>query len=990
MPASRMPFVGRERELHALSTQLALAAGGIGRLVLVAGEPGIGKTRLLGEFAAATSARGWLVLAGRAYEGEGLPPYLPFMEALGGCFAGRSRQELRELLGYAAAGVAHLLPELQERLPGLAPRPALSPEHERYRLFESVCDVLVSLARAAESRGLLLTLDDLHWADAPSLLLLRHLARRAFAAPLLVIGAYRREDLGGEHPLLDLLAALRREALGETLTLAPLADEAAALLVAQLAGTAPAPGVATAIQRQAEGNPFFLGEVVRHLSAEGVDLADPGAAGVRIGLPEGVREVIGRRLARLSTAALTALQAAAVLGDGVRFAELREASGLAEEPLLDALDALLAAGMLREAGQGYQFGHALIRETVYAALGLARRQRLHRRAAEAIERLHAGNLTPHVAALANHWRLAGPAGYAQKALSFARQAAQQAEAVFAWETAATHWQTALDALAMIAEPDPGGRCDLLLALGEARQRAGDYHAAQAAFVAAMEHAKALGSADRFARGALGFAGRWTNGEGGERTRDYLDEATGLLSAGDSVLRVSLLARRSVQTFNLHDHPGWLRESRALCEEAVAAARRIADPKALLTALNAQHLALWSPDLLAQRRAIAAEMIAIAGAVNDPEMKLEGRHWLIIDLLESGDRSEYDAELAAYEREVRALRQPFYSWPAFLTQAMTALLEGRFADAEALANEALRVGRSARGAEAVEMWQIQRCALLFERGQLAALDGYVRTLPQPETRGLLLGPLAGELGRREEAKSWLNWIAGIEEDWLADPTRSLYFPAVDVVAAEVCAILGERTHAASLYALLRPYADQIVVDSWAVQSRGPIAYYLGLLASTLEDWDTAERRFAEAAAIAARIGAKPYEARSRHGHAAMLLRRGRRGDAGQARELLAAAVATYDALGMGYWAEKARALLADRRLAAARTPAYPDGLSAREVEVLRLIAAGQSTQEIAAALTISPGTVERHVTNLYRKIGARNRAEAGRYAHRHGVIAPAGC
>ncbi|HEY7294723.1 MAG TPA: AAA family ATPase, partial [Dehalococcoidia bacterium] len=552
MPANRTPFVGRRRELTALLSHLEVAAAGHGGVMLVAGEPGLGKTRLLGEQAART---GWLVLSGRAYDGEGLPPYLLFTEALRGYVRTCTNDELQEWLGRAAAEVALLVPEVCERLPDLTQGPSLSPEHERYRLFESVCDVLIALAHGRESSGLLLLLDDLHWADKPSLLLLQHLARRVTGARLLVVGAFRREDLGNEHPLLDLLATLRREELGEPLELAALLDDETALLVAQIAAVEPNAEVAAAIQRRVEGNPFFVGEVVRHLQAEGFDLADARVATAGRGLPAGVREVIGRRLARLGAEASAALQAGAVLGDGLTFAELRETCGLPEELLLDALDLVLSAGLLREAGAGYQFGHALIRETVYAALSLPRRERLHRRAAEAIERLYAANLKPHVAALAGHWRLAGSTGDAEKALAYAQQAAEAASSVFAWEDAAQHLQTRLKLLGSRGRGATTGYCDALLALGDAQWRAGNRRAAQLIFEEVMAIAKAIGAASRFAQAALGFAGKWSDGETDARSRDLIEESLTLMPAGDSALRAALLARLGVVTFNLHESPG---------------------------------------------------------------------------------------------------------------------------------------------------------------------------------------------------------------------------------------------------------------------------------------------------------------------------------------------------------------------------------------------------------------------------------------------------
>jgi predicted ATPase len=441
--AGRAPFVGRGRELDDLLNRLMAAAGGDGGLVLVAGEPGIGKTRLLAELAHAASSRGWAVLNGRAYETEGMPPYLPFVEALRGYLRASPPEALRGQLGQGAAEVALLVPELRDHLPDLPDEPSLSPEMERYRLFEGVTDVLCAIARSQES-GLVLVLDDLHWADKPALLLLQHLIHRLAGVPLLVAGAYRTVDLDRTHPLAAMLAELRRENRYERLLLPALTAEDTATLIAEITDVTPAPAVVDAVQRETEGNPFFVSEVVRHLHAEGRDLAGPDSVPSRWDIPEGVRQVIGSRLSRLSPDTNRLLHAASVLRDGACFDVLATVSDIAPESLLDALDEALGAGMLREIDGGYHFTHALIRQTLTAELNLPRRQRLHLRAAEGIERVHARNLDGHIVVLAAHYRLAGVLAEPERALACTRRAAEAATAVYAWEEAVAHYQAALN------------------------------------------------------------------------------------------------------------------------------------------------------------------------------------------------------------------------------------------------------------------------------------------------------------------------------------------------------------------------------------------------------------------------------------------------------------------------------------------------------------------------------------------------------------------
>ena len=312
---SRTPFAGRRRELNLLTERLGSAREGRGSLVLVAGEPGIGKTRLIFELGQRARSEGWQVLSGRAYDSDGMPPYFPLAEALRAYVRACRSKELRTRLGKNAADVALVVPEVRDRLPDMPAAPAGIDEYGRYRVFESVSEFVLAIARSAPGAGLLLCLDDLHWGDQSTLLLLKYLAHKAPSAPLLVVGAYRTTELSRMHPLADVLADLRRDELAERLLLTSLSAEDTTTLIEGLAGAPASAAVADAIYRETDGHPFFVGEVVRQLQADGRNLSDVHAATMQWGIPEGVREVIGRRLSRLPAASNRLLQAAAVLGE---------------------------------------------------------------------------------------------------------------------------------------------------------------------------------------------------------------------------------------------------------------------------------------------------------------------------------------------------------------------------------------------------------------------------------------------------------------------------------------------------------------------------------------------------------------------------------------------------------------------------------------------------------------------------------------------------
>jgi tetratricopeptide (TPR) repeat protein/transcriptional regulator with XRE-family HTH domain len=446
---ARSPLIGREAELATLCASLAAPAPSEPRIVLVAGEPGIGKTRLLAEVAERARAASWTTLYGRGYQLAGAPPYLPFIELFRAHTRVTPNQDLRAQFGTEASEVAVLLPELHERLPDLPAPRVLAPEYERFYLFEAICDALEGIARAS-AMGLLLILDDLHWADTPTLHLLQHLGRRTAGPPMRVLLAYRTGDADASPAFAETLAALAREGVRGPLVLPPLDAAQTATLVNTCAGVHVAATVSAAIQRTTQGNPFFVGEVVRHLQAQGQDLREATAA-ARVGMPELVRQTIGARLARLSPTTNELLRAAAILGAGFSLDIASRVSPLSNDDALVAAEEALSAGVLRAEGSALHFAHPLISDTVYESLSAVRRQRLHLAAARAIEHTHHTRLQQHVSALARHFRLGAQAAELNEAIGYAIQAGDAAVGVLAFEDAVEHWQWALARLAEQAD-----------------------------------------------------------------------------------------------------------------------------------------------------------------------------------------------------------------------------------------------------------------------------------------------------------------------------------------------------------------------------------------------------------------------------------------------------------------------------------------------------------------------------------------------------------
>jgi DNA-binding SARP family transcriptional activator/tetratricopeptide (TPR) repeat protein len=907
-------FVGRDAELERLRRLWTEASAGGLRVVLLAGEPGVGKTRLAAELAARLHDQGATVLAGRCDEDLGVP-YQPFVEALRHVIAHTPAEDLSRRLGRYAGELGRLVPELTERLPSLPPPLRSDPETERFRLFGAVA---AWLAATSAEAPLLLVLDDLQWAAKPTLLLLRHVLQSPEPMRLLAVVTYRDTELGRTPPLSELLADLRRQTRMERISLSGLAAAAVAAFLEQAAGHELGPErdeLAEAIHLETEGNAFFVREVVRHLIETG-GLRQQGGRWVtgrpveELGIPEGVRDVVGRRLTRLSETANGALAVAAVVGQEFGLAVLERAGRFDEEALVVALDEALAARLVAEVpgrASRYCFAHALVRATLYEELTGARRVILHRRVAEAIETVHAGRLDDHLPALAHHYaRASAPREETGKAVVYATRAGDRALAQLAHDEAASYYRQALDLLAIAEGPqDDGQRLELLIALGEAQRRGGN-PVYRRTLLDAAELAGHRGDSEALARAALANSPVLLLRGVGQVDSDriaMIERALEAVGKRGTAMRARLLASLGLELLWAGDRGRRV----ALSGEALAIARRLGDPAVLADVLLARFYTISGPTTLAERLAETAELLAVAEQLDDRVVRSRGLVPRLRAAMEIGDVEEAQRCLEANERLAADLGLPALRWVVTLHQAGRALLAGQIAAAEAGVSDIRDLGRAAGEPDAPGQSIVLLFQIRFEQGRLAEVEEAfveaVREFPIPALRGLL-AVLYCELDRRDEGRLVFDELA----------VSGFPFPS-DVIwlrgmteCAVACAQLGDTARATQLYDLLAPYPDQFVTTLYGGLISGSVAHYLGLLTTTLGRFEAAQGYFAKAADAHERIGAPTWLARTRLEWARMLVSRRRRGDVEMARGLLLQSLSTARELGLANVERRAVALL----------------------------------------------------------------------------------
>lgn len=901
-------FVGRVVERERLDTAWKTVTGGERRVMLLAGEPGIGKTTLASRFASDVYDGGAVVVYGRCDEDLGVP-YQPWIESLTQLVAHASESVLSAHVADRGGHLARLVPELARRVAAEVP-PSGDGETDRYVLYGCVTDLLT---RVSVDVPVLIVLDDLHWADRATVQLLRHLAMADTLNGLGVLGTFRDSEVTTEHPLTELLAALHREDCGERIALRGLGDDELLALLEGIAGHGmDDAGVALrdAILAETAGNPFFSVEILRHLAESGAiyqDADDRWVSNIDLrtaGLPISVREVIGRRLATLGPDTERVLALGAVIGRDFDLPLLAVVADVSEDELVDVCDAAVAAAVLRATDHPdrYTFAHALVEHTLYDGLSPARRSRAHRAVAVALEA--APDAERHAGELAYHWGRAVQLTDTDKAVHYAKLAGARALDQLAPDEAVRWYAQALEHLDRDSGADALERVEILIGLGNAQRHSGvaDY---RETLLEAAQLADALDAVDLLVQATL------ANNRGMISTAGHVDSAR--LAAIDRALerigradtpeRAQLLALACLE----RTYEGDFDARFTMAEEAVEAARRADDPNTLVSTIVFCVDAVCAPHTSALRTSWLEEVNQLDDLLTDPATRYLLHNSCRFTAIERGDGDVIRHHDGLVDQIVARVPLPSLLWNNAFHQVWQELLWGDLLRAEQLADAAFALGIETAQPDALGIFGPQLMNIRLNQGRLDELIPLVEqmvseTPDQPGYRSALALSLSRS-GRNDETIALLDAEHANGFEMPLDSGWS----CAHACWAEAAVLVGHRETAEVVRQRFAPFHDQIV--SFSIGALPAIAHYLGMIDHFLGRYDDADHWFSEAQAIHHRFESPLLVAHTNAAWAALLADRSIGNDIDRARAMASDAVAAASAGGYGYIESDARNVLA---------------------------------------------------------------------------------
>lgn len=870
-------YVGREAERDLIGSLWRDAVAGQRRVGLVSGEPGIGKTRIVTHCAIERHADGATVLYGRCEE-DLATPFGPWIEALSHLVDRAPDDLLAAHVARHGGELTRLLPGFERRVPDAPPPRDSDPETERYLVFAAVAGLL---AEAAAHHPVLLLLDDLHWADQSTLALIKHVVSTSTSQPLLLLGTYRDSELSSGHPLTGTLADLRREEGVERIALTGLEEvDVVAILEATAGHEMDKVGrrLAEEIAAESGGNPFFVGELLRHLTESGTLVQDEGGRWRltgelgRLGLPQSVREVIGKRVERLGESATRTLTAAAVIGRDFDVDLLTEVVDVGEDDLLDMLEEACVAGVLVErTGRpgSFTFAHALINQALYDELGATRRARLHRRVAEALESLCGDDPGARVAELANHWSAATASVDPAKALDYTVRAGRRAIDDLAPDEAIRWFGQALELHGQLEDPDQRQRCEILIGLGEAQRHAGDSDFRQTLLDAAAI-AGELGDAELLTASGIannrGFMG--ASGFVDHEVIAVLERALELVDEDDLRRRATLVSLLALELMWDGDYE----RRRELADQALDLARRSNNEHTLAWSLWRRFNPIAVPETLAERKADAEELGEVAERLGDPVLRVWAAIYGTTPAMETGDRDRFEECLERTVRIAEEVGQPVPRWIARWLEAVRDIADAELERAEQSVEDAAQLGSDSGQPDALTFYVGQLFSVRWAQDGLGELEDLIAQSmednPDLSPFRALFAFLLCDLGRPDEARALLDPVAAAG---FASVPRDMLWSTTMTQWAEVAAETASEDAGRRLLELLEPWADQFPTTSITLWM--PIAHYTGRLRAMLGDHDAADSHFARAIELGGGFRSPMFAAASRLAWGRALIERG---------------------------------------------------------------------------------------------------------------------
>lgn len=893
--ARRTPYVGRAAEQKELESRLGEAIRGHGALVLLGGEPGVGKTRLAEQVLDAGRRHRCLGLVGRCYEMEGAEPFVPFVEVLAQATERLGDAELETTLGDAAPEIARLVPELRHRAPDIPPPLEMPPEQQRRFLFKSVIDFLETVAR---SRSLVVLLDDLHWADQSTLLLLEQLAARLERMPMLVVGTYRDVELDLERPFARVLETLTRQRLARRLNVRRLPEETVRDMLAALGGPDPPPALVASIYDETEGNAFFVEEVFHHLAEE--DVLFDGEGGWRLDLdhenlrvPEGVRLVLARRLARVGDDTRQVLTAAAVVGRTFSLRLLEALGDVDEDPLLTALEEAEAAHLIVSVparDPSWEFSHALISQTLAGSLSLPRRQQLHRRIAEALEATIGARSEPRVAELAHHLYQAGTSVDADKTVTMLRQASAEAQG----QGAFTEALKLLDnALGLVPDADAARRAPLLLARGVTLQSLARSERALSDLAEAARLFEGLGDVEGTGQACWAFAYLAAWRADNAKAIDVARRGLAMVGEAPSPTRCRLLGASAMALGAAGD----VNQGHALVARAIAEAEALDDNRLLGQLLNFNGVIGWASMAGREWAMVAERSAAMLRASGDLWQWGQGVAWRGMARWSVGD-----SELADEAAEAEASAERVGDLGAVAINRMARAVNALTRDGDLEAFESFARWYIDFSQENDFPWKLVGASWLglasFWRGDWDAASSHIdqslefqRQMRHPTTAWSIWSNavmVRAYLGDAEvpallDARTSLLPVAG--------QRNSIGAWALLLKTVEAWVLVGRRDRAEALYPLVLEALDTGTVIEF--QTMELLQTTAGKAAAAGERWEAASDHYERALSQADELPHKIAQPEVRRWFARMLIHRGQADDRDRARSLLGEAVELYE-------------------------------------------------------------------------------------------------